>query len=125
MTLETRYKFKSEKVATEKDYEQTILKNPITIERDKVVVLIGGSIIVIGVILYLGNISGIFSTFPFAGFIITTLGGLIINSAPKVFKFQCTKCNKIMRFRITSEEKILTIKCNSCQSEYIFIKQIK
>lgn len=37
----------------------------------------GGCIIALGVILMLGNITGILPTFPFAGFIVTAVGALV------------------------------------------------
>jgi hypothetical protein len=39
--------------------------------------IVGGCIIVLGVILLLGNITGIMPTFPFAGFLATIVGALV------------------------------------------------
>jgi hypothetical protein len=37
--------------------------------------LLGGLVFILGLALFLGNISGLFRTFPFAGFLVMTLGG--------------------------------------------------
>ena len=39
--------------------------------------IFGGCIIALGVILILGNITGIMPTFPFAGFLVTVVGSLV------------------------------------------------
>jgi hypothetical protein len=38
---------------------------------------LGGLVFVVGICLLFGNVTGIFPTFPFAGFIVTTIGGVI------------------------------------------------
>ena len=39
--------------------------------------VIGFLVIVVGVILIIGNMTGLFPTFPFAGYLTTVLGGLL------------------------------------------------
>jgi hypothetical protein len=38
---------------------------------------IGAIVTIIGILLILGNITRLFPTFPFAGFIVTLIGGMI------------------------------------------------
>jgi hypothetical protein len=45
--------------------------------------IVGGCIVALGVVLILGNITGIMPTFPFAGFLVTVVGG-IVSSLGKV-----------------------------------------
>jgi hypothetical protein len=45
--------------------------------------VIGGIIIVIGVCLWIGNMTGIFPTFPFAGILTIIIGGAIAGSGQK------------------------------------------
>jgi hypothetical protein len=39
--------------------------------------IVGGCIVALGVILILGNITGMMPTFPFAGFLVTVVGGIV------------------------------------------------
>jgi hypothetical protein len=48
-------------------------------QQDSVVVL-GSLIIVVGLGLFLGNITGLFPTFPFAGYLTIGLGGLVLSA---------------------------------------------
>ncbi len=41
-------------------------------------VVIGLIILIVGIILFIGNVSGWWATFPYAGFIVMSLGALII-----------------------------------------------
>lgn len=42
---------------------------------------VGTLIILLGVGLLIGNVTGVFPTFPFAGFIVMTIGGVIAGAA--------------------------------------------
>lgn len=45
--------------------------------------LLGGLIFVVGVGLFIGNVTGLFRTFPFAGFIVMGIGGAIVGAVQK------------------------------------------
>jgi len=45
--------------------------------------LLGGVIFVAGIGLLVGNVTGVFPTFPFAGFIVMTIGGAIFGAAKR------------------------------------------
>ena len=42
--------------------------------------LVGGAVFIIGIFLVIGNLSGAFPTFPFAGFITTMIGAALMNA---------------------------------------------
>ncbi len=43
--------------------------------------IIGLIILIVGIILFIGNVSGWWATFPYAGFILMSLGTLIIRGS--------------------------------------------
>jgi hypothetical protein len=43
--------------------------------------IIGGLILLVGIILFIGNVSGLFPSYPYAGFITMSLGSIIIKIA--------------------------------------------
>jgi hypothetical protein len=45
--------------------------------------LLGGLIFVVGIGLFIGNVTGIFPTFPFAGFIVMGIGGAIFGAGQR------------------------------------------
>ena len=45
--------------------------------------VVGGVVFVLGLGLLLGNVTGIFPTVPFAGFVVTTIGGAILGAASR------------------------------------------
>jgi hypothetical protein len=57
------------------DYEQ--LPRPASPARAAVLTGCGALVFVLGVGLFLGNVTGLFPTFPCAGFVVTTVGAVI------------------------------------------------
>jgi hypothetical protein len=45
--------------------------------------VLGSVVFVLGVGLLLGNVTGIFRTVPFAGFVVTTIGGAMLGAASR------------------------------------------
>jgi hypothetical protein len=45
--------------------------------------LLGGLIFVVGIGLFIGNVTGVFPTFPFAGFIVMGIGGAIVGAGQR------------------------------------------
>ncbi len=45
--------------------------------------ILGGVIIAIGAVLWLGNVFGFFHTFPLAGYLTMAVGGLVMKSGKK------------------------------------------
>jgi hypothetical protein len=43
--------------------------------------LLGGIVFFIGIFLFIGNITGLFPTFPFAGFIVMGIGGVLMGAS--------------------------------------------